>query len=76
MSGDEHPSATASHWRDANPPLFTKERLETSSGTSTSFDTATLLALDRLCAAWCREDLSSRMRRERSIDPTVRQAAY
>ena len=45
MSGDEHPSATASHWRDANPPLFTKERLETSSGTSTSFDTATLLAL-------------------------------
>ena len=45
MSGDEHPSTTASHWRDTNPPLFTKERLETSSGTSTSFDTATLLAL-------------------------------
>ena len=44
MSGDEHPSTTASHWRDTNPPLFTKERLETSSGTSTSFDTATLLA--------------------------------
>jgi pentatricopeptide repeat protein len=39
-------------------------------------DTATLLALDRLCAAWGREDLSSRMRRERSIDPTVRQEAY
>ena len=45
MSGDEHPSTTASHWRDTNPPLFTKERLETSSGTSTSFDTATLLAV-------------------------------
>ena len=45
MSGDEHPSTTASHWRDTNPPLFTKERLETSSGTSASFDTATLLAL-------------------------------
>ena len=45
MSGDEQPSTTASHWRDANPALFTKERLEASSGTSTSFDTATMLAL-------------------------------
>ena len=45
MSGDEHPSMTKTHWRDAAPPLFTKEQLESSSGTATSLDMATLLAL-------------------------------
>ena len=45
MSGDEHPSLTNRHWRDAAPPLFTKEQLESSSGTATSLDMATLLAV-------------------------------